>query len=70
LPIQPELYDLISDPEESYDVADKHADVVTDIQSRIERLIAGFPEDIRKAHEETRARKTLRTPAGAVTRSL
>jgi arylsulfatase len=70
LPIQPELYDLISDPEESYDVADKHADVVTDIQSRIERLIAGFPEDIRKAHEETRARKTLRTPAGAVTRAL
>jgi len=44
LPLKsPELYDLTLDPEESYDIAEKHPEVVADIRRRIERLINGFP---------------------------
>src|SRR5882672_10319232 len=51
LPLKsPELYDLIADPDESYDVAVQFPQVVADIQARIERLMQGFPEPIRKAY--------------------
>jgi arylsulfatase len=52
----PELYDLLLDPDESYDLAPEHPDVVKEIQGRIERLMEGFPEQIRTAHAETKAR--------------
>jgi arylsulfatase A len=68
LPIRPELYDLIADPDESFDVADKNPQIVADIQSRIEKLIAGFPEEIRKAHAETKALKPVFPSAGALPR--
>jgi arylsulfatase len=55
---RPELYDLASDPDESYDIAPERPEVVKQIQDRIDRLIAGFPEDIRKAHAETFRKKT------------
>jgi arylsulfatase A len=65
LPLRPaELYNLALDPDESYDVADVHPDVVTEIQSRIAKLMAGFPADIQKAWADTQARQTDRTPAG------
>ena len=64
----PELYDLIADPDESYDVAAQHPRVVSDIQARIERLIAGFPDDIRKAYAETKARTTGTSATGALPR--
>ena len=64
----PELYDLIADPEESYDSADKNPRIVADIQSRVDRLMAGFPEDIRKAWEEVKAKPASISPAGAVSR--
>ena len=65
LPLRPvELYNLALDPEESYDVADLHADVVTEIQSRIDKLLATFPDAVRKAWAETQAKETVRTPAG------
>ncbi len=65
---EPELYDLIHDPDESYNVAPEHPDVVAEIQRRIERLIAGFPEEIRRGWEETKARHVAPTPAGHVPR--
>lgn len=68
LPIRPELYDLIADPDESYDVADRHPDVVNEITGRIERLMETFPEDIRKAYADTKARPVLLPPAGALPR--
>ena len=69
LPLKsPELYDLIADPDESYDVAAQHPRVVSDIQARIERLIAGFPDDIRKAYAETKARTTGTSATGALPR--
>lgn len=53
----PELYNLAVDPDESYDVAEKHPDIVRDLTARAEALIAGFPEEVRRAWTETRARK-------------
>jgi hypothetical protein len=59
LPLRPpELYDLEMDPGECYDIADR-PDVVSSLQSRVEQLIAGMPEEVRKAYAETQARKTL-----------
>ena len=69
LPLKsPELYDLIGDPDESYDVAAQHPEVVADIQARIERLMRGFPENIRKAYADTKAITTGTFATGAVPR--
>jgi hypothetical protein len=54
----PELYDLNADPDESYDIAPEKPAKVKEIQERIERLMSGFPEQIRKAHSETFAKQT------------
>ena len=57
LPLRhPELYDLLLDPDESYDVASEHPEVVKDLQARIERLMGSFPEPIRKAYADTKTR--------------
>lgn len=60
----PELYDMERDPGESYDVAPEHPDVVKSMTSSFERLIATFPEPVRQAYAETRARKPARTAVG------
>jgi len=67
---QPELYDLRIDPEEGYDVAPEHPDVVAQIRGRIERLMEGFPEEIRKAWAETKAKSVADTAIGAVPRPV
>lgn len=56
---KPELYDLASDPNESYDIAPEHPEIVKDLRARIDRLMPTFPEEIRKAHAETFAKKTV-----------
>lgn len=64
--LKPELYNLALDPQESYDVAPNHPDVVAEIQARIEKLIAGFPEPVRQAYADSKARKVNpATPTGA-----
>jgi arylsulfatase len=68
MPIRPELYDMVNDPDESYDVAAEHPEIVKDLQSRIDRLMEGFPEDARKAYAETKARPLSNNAAGAVSR--
>ena len=65
---QPELYDLESDAQESYDVAPGNAAIVKDIQARVERLLTEFPEEVQKAWQATQARKTMPSPAGALPR--
>ncbi len=65
---QPELYDLVADPDESYDVAPENPKVVAEIRARIERLMAGFPEPVRNAYTETLGRATGSHAVGAVTR--
>jgi arylsulfatase len=69
LPLRPpELYDLEADPMESYDVAPENPAVVREIQSRIERLLATFPEEVQKAWKDTQSRETAPTSAGALPR--
>lgn len=56
LRINPELYDLDRDPDESFDVASLHPEVVSDIQARIEKLLPTFPPEVQKAWDETQSR--------------
>ena len=60
----PELYDIENDVDESYDMAPERPEVVRDLQARIDRLIATFPEQIRKAYAGTRARQVKPNAAG------
>jgi arylsulfatase len=69
MPIRPELYDLVGDPDESYDVAGEHPEVVKDLQARIDRLLAGFPAEAQNAYAEMKARPVSNSPAGAVSRT-
>jgi arylsulfatase len=62
----PELYDLESDPMESYDVAPENPMVVREIQSRVERLLATFPDEVKKAWSDTQARETAPTAKGGL----
>ena len=50
----PALYDLEIDPDESYNAAEDHPDIVAEITGRVERLIPGFPEEVQKAWAETK----------------
>jgi hypothetical protein len=43
---RPEMYNMVSDPEEAYDRAPRNPTVVKEIQQRVERLIQTFPDDI------------------------
>jgi arylsulfatase A len=66
LPLRPpELYDLLTDLDESYDIAAEHPEVVKEIQARIDRLIPTFPEEIQRAYRDTLARATRPTATGA-----
>jgi arylsulfatase len=64
----PELYDLESDPTESYDVAAAYPDTVREIQARVDRLLTTFPDEVKKAWADTQGRETAVTPAGALPR--
>jgi arylsulfatase A len=69
LPLKrPELYDVVTDVDESFDIAAERPEIVKDIQARIERLMRTFPADIQKAWAETKAKPAGNTPAGQVTR--
>ena len=68
---RPELYNLASDPDESYDVAAENPQIVEEIQRRIKTLLSGFPEQVQKAWVEAQARKSdPRVPAGAYARPV
>lgn len=63
---RPELYDLATDPDESYDVAASHPEIVEKIQTQIDGMIRTFPEQVQQSWAEAKARKANpETPAGA-----
>jgi len=69
LPLNPpELYDIESDPDESYDVAAERPEVVKEILARVERLIPSFPREVVDAWQATRARQTKSSATGALPR--
>ena len=49
---KPELYDMMIDPSESYDVAARYPEVVKELQSRIAQELKSFPEEIQQANLE------------------
>jgi arylsulfatase len=55
----PELYDLTSDIDESYDVAPEHPDIVRDLLARVDAAVQTFPDEVRRAYA---AAKKLRSP--------
>ncbi len=61
----PELYDLESDPDESCDAYPDRPQVAAEIQARIERLIATFPEPIRQDYYATQGKATRKSTPGA-----
>jgi arylsulfatase len=54
---RPELYNLATDPDESYDMAPEHPEIVQQIQAKIDAMLAGFPEPVQKAWAEAKARR-------------
>ena len=66
---KPELYNLASDPDESYDVAAENPRIVTQIEDKIAAQLKTFPEQVQQAWAEQQARKSSpSTPAGAYPR--
>jgi hypothetical protein len=63
---KPELYNLGNDPHESYELAAEHPEIVEEIQAKIGTMMEGFPEPVRQAYAEAKARAVNPSmPAGA-----
>jgi arylsulfatase len=63
---RPELYNLKTDPAESYDVAAEHPEIVQQIRARAEELLKDLPEEARRAYAETLKRPATVPPAGSL----
>jgi arylsulfatase A len=61
---QPELYNLELDPDESADVAPENPQIVQQIRAYVDKLMPGFPEDIRKAWKTMIETPTAPRPTG------
>ncbi len=68
LPIRPELYDVVRDVDESYNVAAANPDVVRQITARVERMMEGMPEGVRAARATVLKRPTILPSSGALPR--
>lgn len=64
----PELYDVVADPDESFDVAAENPEVLKRLIARVEELIEGFPEPVRQAYRAQKEGPQSTSAAGAVTR--
>jgi arylsulfatase len=62
----PELYDLATDPDESYDVAYEHPEIVEKMQGLIAKMIMTFPQPVQDAYAESKRREVNPAmPAGS-----
>ena len=64
----PELYNLETDPDESFDVAAENPAVVEKLLARAAELLQSFPADIRQQFETQKNGPLSPNPAGAVAR--
>jgi arylsulfatase len=63
---KPELYNLATDPDESYDVASENPQVVAQMQEKIAEVLGGFPDPVQQAWAEAKARQAEPSmPTGA-----
>lgn len=68
---RPELYNLATDPDESYDVASENQQIVMQMKTKIIEMMKSFPLEVQRAYAESLARKTdPATPTGAYPRPL
>ena len=66
---RPELYNLASDPDESYDVAAQNPQIVEEILRRVNALLPGFPREVQEAWTEALNRRSNPdVPTGAYPR--
>jgi arylsulfatase A len=68
LPIRAELYDVITDVDESYNVAAVNPQVVQEIQGLVERMMGEMPEAVRAARAAVLKRPTILPSSGALPR--
>lgn len=64
LKINPELYNLDLDVDESYDVAPDNPTIVADIRGRVEKLLPTFPQEVRDAWSATQQRPSFHYTPG------
>lgn len=60
----PELYDVVGDPQESYDLAAEHQDIVWPLRAKIDAAIKTFPLDVQFAWADTLSKLVNGSPAG------
>jgi len=60
----PELYDVVMDPDEGHDRADRNPANVAQIRGRMDALIQSFPVDIQNAWANTLCQQVQGTPSG------
>jgi arylsulfatase A-like enzyme len=67
LPLRsPELYDVDSDPTESYDRAADNEQIVARLRAHVEAMLPTFPDEVRVAWRDTMSQKVQDTPAGSL----
>jgi hypothetical protein len=59
------LYNLVEDPEESYDCAGDNAELVETIFKEVEKTLPSFPAEVGNSWADTKARRTGWTFPGA-----
>ncbi len=63
---RPELFDMTVDPGESFDVADRHPDVVKDLRARIAAALKTFPGEIQQANAGLMTEPMAAAPVDAI----
>lgn len=62
----PELYNVVEDPAESYDRADRNPQIVADIRARMDRVVKTMPSQVVDSWNATMATAVEDTPADAL----
>lgn len=62
----PELYNVVADPQESYDRAPRNPAVVADLLARMNRLVQTFPDTVVSVWNAAMATPVQNTPTGAL----
>ena len=63
--MNPELYDVVADPQESYDVAAEHPEIVWPLRAKIDAAIRTFPGEVQRSWADTLSHLVNGSPSGA-----
>src|SRR5262249_43013142 len=66
---KPELYNLATDPDESYDVAEENPQIVAEIEAKIAAMIPEFLQAVQQAYADQKARTAAPMSPGAYPRA-